>query len=148
MQIGNLHHLKKYIFFLFGIPFVPLVAFVLSKELIFHLPSTTCSSLLCGHDVHGPCTHSACGEELPLPAMALQEVAFQGPCAAVGQHNTVDRGAARVRAALTPFCGLAAICVFIWDFPKSLKYKRVVKTFLPFYVLSFFPPLPFLWAGT
>lgn len=140
--------LEKIHFLLFGAPFVPLVAFVLPKELILHLLSTTCSSLLCRHDVYGPCTCFACGEELPLPAVVPQEVAFQGPRAAVEKHNTVGRRAAGVRAALTPFCGLAATCMFIWDFPKSLKHKRVVKTFLPFYVLSFFPPLLFLWAGT
>lgn len=88
MQIGNLHLLKKCIFLLFVTLFVPLVAVVLSKELILHLPSTTCSSLLCGHDTPGPCTCSACGEELPLPAVPPQEVAFEGPSAAVEQHNT------------------------------------------------------------
>lgn len=113
MQIGNLHFLKKYLFFLSVSPFVPLVAVVLSKELKLHLPSTTCSSLLCGHDAHGPCTCSACGEELPLPAVPSQEVAFQGPCAAVEQRNTVGRGPAGVRAPFTPSCGLAATCLLV-----------------------------------
>lgn len=100
---------EKIHFLLFVTPFVPWVAAVLSKELILHLPSTTCSSLLCRRDAHGPCTHSACGQELPLPAtVPPQEVAFRGHCAAVERHNTVGRGAAGVRAALTPFCGLAA----------------------------------------
>lgn len=132
MQIGNLHLIKKIHFLLFVTPFVPLVAVVLSKELILHLPSTTCISLLCRHDAHGPCTRSACGEELPLRAVPPQEVAFQGPCAAVEQHNTVGGGAAGVRATLTPFCGLAATCMLVWEFPKSLKHRRVVKTFLSF----------------
>lgn len=127
---------------------MPSVAVVLTKELILHLPRTTCSSLPCGQDAHGPCTHSACGEELPLPAVPpreVQEVAFRGPCAAVEQQNTMGRGAAGGRTALTPVCGLAASCVLLWEFPKSLKHKKVVKTFLPFYVLpGFFPSSLFM----
>lgn len=83
---------EKIHFLRFVTPFVPLVAAVFSKELIFHLPSTTCSSLLCACHVHGPCTRSASGEELPLPAVPPQEVAFQGPCAAVGNTTLWAEG--------------------------------------------------------
>lgn len=75
---------EKMHFLLFVTPFVPLVTAVLFKELIFHLPSTACPSLLCVCHVHGACTCSASGEELPLPAtVPPQEVAFRGLCAAV-----------------------------------------------------------------
>lgn len=148
MQIGNLHLLKKCGFFAvcnsfcaFGCccTFERTNASSAKHHLLLPALWTRCTWTL----------HPACGEEPPLPAVPPQEVAFQGPCAAVEQHNTVGRGPAGVRAALTSFCGLADTCLLVWEFSKSLKHKRVVKTFLPFYVLPlFFPSLPFLWAGT
>lgn len=146
MQIGNLHLVKKMHFLLFVTPFVPFVAAVLFKELILHLPSTTCSSLLCGWDVHGPCSCSASGEEPPLSATATTGGGLLGTLCCCGVTQHCGQRGSRDQGSLDPFCGLAATCMLLWEFPISLKHRRVVKTFWPFYVLFF--PLPFLWAGT
>lgn len=132
---------------------MPLVAIVLIKELILHLPRTTCFSLPGRHHTHGPCAHSACREGLPLPSVPPQEVALRGPSSAAGCRDAVGRGVVGARAALTAFCGPTAAWALLWVFPKSLKHKGVVKPLvfssslfflLPFYGLAhnhFFFPL-------
>lgn len=79
---------EKMHFLLFVTPFVPLVAAVLLKELILHLPSTACSSLLCGWDVHGPCTRSASGESATPCHCAATGGGLSGTlcCCGVTQH--------------------------------------------------------------
>lgn len=106
---------------------MPLVAIVLIKELILHLPRTTCFSLPGGHHTHGPCARSAGGEGLLLPSVPLQEVALWGPSSAAGCRDAVGRGVVGAGAALTAFCGPTAASALLWVFPKSLKHKGVVK---------------------
>lgn len=124
MQIGNLHHLKKYIFFLFGIPFVPLVAFVLSKELIFHLPSTTCSSLLCGHDVHGPLHPLCLWRGAPTPCCGTTGGGLSGTLCCCGATQHCGQRGSKGQGSFDPLLWLGRhLCVHL-GFPQIFEIQE------------------------